>query len=329
MGKRTQHNLNRWKKLEDKHRGAKLGKFLKKAPDFDFKRSKNPASIEEKSEAREKKKLTKDEARKARKEKEAAKKRQQIIGRMILPHSLHARMPLTGPLEFVEKKLARSGQLSWQWLRSEPAKESVSRPLASWPPTSPREILSYLGVADPKAMVERIEGRFSRLKNRFIQQEVRSLPNSSSLFDLPPVRAATLLPARSVPTDREAHVCWASLWAFLARFASHCPLKRILDGLALTIGRPATGVREEVLVGEYSPSQVILLVGKSWADAKTCIVKRRKPDGMYEVLWDASKSVIAEKFQEPIPEESFGETMQVNWEVSDEEGDMSEGSFFE
>eukprot|EP00397_Hematodinium_sp_SG-2012_P033004 GEMP01035203.1.p1 GENE.GEMP01035203.1~~GEMP01035203.1.p1 ORF type:complete len:328 (+),score=77.02 GEMP01035203.1:72-1055(+) len=327
MGSRTKHNLERWKKLREKSRnnGWKGAKYLKKGKDFDFpiaEKSGNENKQEAKKLLRASRQVLKD-ARTETKTRQALKK---VSGDIILPGSLTDRLTLTGPLTFVDRKLRRTGQLSWHWLRQSAAAESTTaRGLQSWPPASVRDVLFYLDAKDPRTLTARIESRFGRLKRRFVDQEVRPI---DGLFNLPRFE----VPGRDEAPESgvENIVRWASVWAFVARFVACCPLQRVLDGLAYSIGSPTKGEIDEVVVGEYSPAQVVLLVAKSWTSGKTCVVKRRRGNGAFEILWDSAEQRVPAIAMEPAHEEvTWGnEDSIVHWGVSDDE-EMSEGSFFE
>lgn len=293
MGKRAAHNLNRWKKLQGKKgRGS--------AKDFDFKKN----SDKQKSSRRTHQK----ELREAKKERKIRLLNQRVKGTLILPGSLQDRLRRCGPLDFVERKLRRTGPLSWEWYRKA---SSVAAPIPpqsiSWPPASISDMLSTLG-AD-LSVTERIEARFMRLRGRFLDQEARPLGLSAVLKDC------------GVPKTKDA-IAWASLWAFLARFVTFCPLERVLDGFARSMESVACGKEQTtILVGEYSPAQVVLLVGHSWP--KRSVVKRIRREAL-EVVWDsAAVSPEAVTLVEELP--AAAEDM--HWDVSDEE--LSDGSFFE
>lgn len=309
--KRWQHNLNRWKKLVVKHKGDKVVRFLKKGKEFEFKDEKTNEKIvkaqalkelrkAEKAEERERRRATKEAIDKIKKEKEEHRRSKQKKGTWILPHSCFARMRLTGKLEYRERKLAKTGQLSWHWLRKLPSEpEPKSLRLDAWPPTGIQEMLCYLGTKDPRQLAERINSRLARLKARFVAQEVRPLVDkdeNTSVTDIFCIQSSTEL-----PESRVLHVQWASWWALLSRHVAFCPLPRVLDGLAYSIGTSTTGPNQDIVVGELSPSQVVLLVGRAWAEDKSVRVYRRRPNGSFEVLWDSSQNhvpVIAQEADE-------------------------------
>jgi len=299
MGKRAAHNLNRWKKLQGK-KGRGLAKDFGSAKDFDFKKN----SDKQKSLRRTHQK----ELREAKKERKIRLLKQRVKGTLILPGSVQDRLRRCGPLDFVERKLRRTGPLSWEWYRKASSAPAPIPPQSiGWPPASISDMLSTLG--GDLSVTERIKARFLRLRGRFLDQEARPLGLSAVLKDC------------CVPKTKDA-IAWATLWAFLARFVAFCPVERVLDGFARSMESVVCGEEQTtIVVGEYSPAQVVLLVGHSWP--KRSVVKRIRRETL-EVVWDsAAVSPEAVTLVEELP--AAAEDM--HWHVSDEE--LSDGSFFE